>query len=177
MTQSDLKPTLQGETVTLRPLREDDWPALFAAASDPLIWAVHPARDRYLEPVFRAFFDAAMASSSAFAILDAASGAVVGSSRYHGHDPERSEIEIGWTFLVRERWGGATNREVKRLMLDHAFGFVDTVVFWVGVENWRSRRAVEKIGGKLRNGTHHRKPSDGHTYVIYEIGRNDARAW
>ena len=109
-------------------------------------------RNRYTEPVFRAFFDGALGSRSAFAFVDRESGKIIGSSRYHGYDPQLSEIEIGWTFLARAYWGGSYNAEVKKLMLDHAFTFVDTVVFWVGETNWRSQRAMEKIGGVRREG-------------------------
>jgi RimJ/RimL family protein N-acetyltransferase len=118
----------------------------------PLIWEGHPERDRYQEPLFRQFFESALEGGSAFAILDKESGRIIGSSRYFGHDPILSEIEIGWTFLARPYWGGAYNRAVKRLMLEHAFSIVDTVVFWVGKDNVRSRRAMEKIGGVLREG-------------------------
>ena len=82
------------------------------------------------------------------------------------------EVEIGWTFLARSHWGGATNREVKRLMLDHAFGFVDTVVFWVGEKNFRSQGAMKKIGGVLRDGIFERPVSDGTPYVIFEITKD-----
>ena len=61
----------------------------------------------------------------AFVFVERPTGRLIGSSRYYGYEPKLSEIEIGWTFVVRGHWGGATNREVKRLMLDHAFGFVD----------------------------------------------------
>ena len=83
--------------------------------------------------------------------------------------PSKSEVEIGWTFLARSHWGGATNREVKRLMLDHAFTFVDTAIFWVGVENWRSLGAMKKIGGVLRAGHFTRALSGDRPYVIFEI--------
>jgi len=79
--------------------------------------------------------------------LDAGDGRVIGSSRFHGYDEEKSEVEIGWTFLARSHWGGAYNGEMKRLMLRHAFRFVNSVIFVVGVRNFRSQRAVEKIGG------------------------------
>jgi RimJ/RimL family protein N-acetyltransferase len=163
----DLQPTLTGKKILIRPLRETDWPELFAAASDPKIWEVHPAPHRYQEKVFRDFFDGAMRSGSAFAFVERDSGAVVGSSRYHGFKPESGEIEIGWTFLVRRLWGGGVNREIKRLMLAHAFTFVDTVVFFVGETNWRSRRAMEKIGGVPRPQMESRPPMGPH--VIYEI--------
>jgi RimJ/RimL family protein N-acetyltransferase len=103
-------------------------------------------------------------------ILDRESGRIIGSSRYFGYDPGLSEIEIGWTFMVRSCWGGGYNREIKQLMLDHAFSFVDTVVFWVGEENLRSRRAMEKIGGVLREGLRMRDYSWGPCpHVVYEI--------
>ncbi len=174
MHEIDLQPTLVGERVTIRPLRADDWEAMFAAAADPKIWEVHPVRDRYTEPVFRQFFDGALASNAAFAFVDSGSDAICGSSRYHGYEPERSEIEIGWTFLDRAHWGGAFNAEVKRLMLRHAFRFVETVIFVVGEGNLRSRRAMEKIGGVRREGLVSRV-LNGVTYehVVYEIRRAD----
>lgn len=131
-------------------MHADDWTEMFAVAADPLIWKAHPAHDRYQEPVFRDYFDGALASKSALAILDKRTGAIVGSSRYHDYDPERREVEIGWTFLARSHWGGAHNREVKRLMVRHAFQYVDTVVFMVGEGNVRSIRAMEKIGATRR---------------------------
>ncbi len=68
-------------------------------------------------------------------------------TRFHGYDPPKSEIEIGWTFVARKYWGGRYNAEMKQLMLDHAFKFVENVVFFVGENNIRSRKATEKIGG------------------------------
>jgi len=135
--------------VTLRPLRAEDYHDLYAVASDPLIWEQHPVSDRYKPDVFAAFFREALESGGALIAIDKADGRVVGSSRYYGYDAEKSEIEIGWTFLARSHWGGTYNGEMKQLMLRHAFTFVDHVVFLIGPENWRSRRAIEKIGGVL----------------------------
>lgn len=147
----DLQPTLEGKLLTLRPLRPEDYDALYAVASDPLIWEQHPASDRYEPVVFAAFFREALESGGALVAVDAATGRVIGSSRYYGYDAANSEIEIGWTFLARSHWGGIYNGEMKRLMLRHAFRFVDNVVFLVGPQNFRSQRAVEKIGG-VRDG-------------------------
>jgi N-acetyltransferase len=171
MTQPDFQPTLTGPTVIVRPVAASDWAELFAAGSDPEIWKVHPLSNRYTEPVFREYFDGAVASKMAFVFVDRATGRLIGSSRYYGYDAERSEIEIGWTFMARSHWGGATNREVKRLMLDHAFGFVDTVTFWVGEKNWRSQGAMKKIGGVLRDGLFTRELSGATPYLIFEIGK------
>jgi len=154
---------------TVRPIAPADWTELYAAASDPKIWEVDPQPDLYTEMEFRKFFDAAIKSGMAFAFVDHATGELIGSSRYHGYEPDSGEIEIGWTFLARSHWGGATNREVKRLMLDHAFTFVDTAIFWVGMENWRSLRAMTKIGGVRREGLHKRAVTADRPYYIFEI--------
>lgn len=148
----DLQPTLRGELVMLRPLRADDFDVLYAVASDPLIWEQHPHPDRYKLSVFQEFFRSGIESGGAFLVSDAKTGDVIGSTRFFHYREAESEIEIGGTFLVRSRWGGACNREMKRLLLRHAFQFVDTVVFLVGMENMRSQRAMEKIGG-IRAGT------------------------
>jgi RimJ/RimL family protein N-acetyltransferase len=149
----ELQPILAGKRVELRPLVPEDWDSLYAVASDPLIWEQHPVADRWREPAFRIFFDEALESGGALVALDRADSAVIGSSRYYGYDPARSEVEIGWTFLARDRWGGAWNGEMKRLMVDHAFRFVDSVLFLIGPDNIRSQRAVGKIGGLLEGRT------------------------
>ena len=172
MSQPDFQPTLVGPTITIRPVSADDWSELFAAGSDPEIWKVHPVPDRHTEAGFRKFFDSAVTSKMGFVFVDRATDRLIGSSRYYGYKPELSEIEIGWTFLARSHWGGGTNREVKRLMLDHAFTFVDTVIFWVGETNWRSQGAMTKIGGIRRDGLFTRELSGATPHVIFEIGKS-----
>lgn len=162
----DLQPTLKGTLLELRPIRPEDFRALYSVASDPLIWDQHPEPDRYTEEVFRRFFRGALESGGGLVVTDAANGRVIGSSRYFGYDEARSEVEIGWSFLARSYWGGRYNREMKALMLRHAFQFVDSVVFLVGPENWRSRRAMEKIGGVLIGS---RPNGVGRESVVYQI--------
>jgi RimJ/RimL family protein N-acetyltransferase len=147
----DLQPNLKGELIELRPLTREDWDELFAVASDPLIWEQHPENDRYKQDVFRLFFREAMESGGAFVIIDKKSQRIIGSTRFYGYDRNKSEIEIGWTFLARKYWGGRYNAEMKQLMLAHAFKFVETVVFYVGENNVRSQKAMEKFGA-IRNG-------------------------
>ncbi|MGI9270820.1 MAG: GNAT family N-acetyltransferase [Woeseiaceae bacterium] len=167
-----MQPTLVGPRVTIRPIVSEDWDGMFAAAKDPAIWAQHPDRDRYQGPVFRRYFDDAINSGSAFSFVDNESGAIIGSSRFHGLDLDAGEIEIGWTFLSRAYWGGSFNLEIKQLMLGHAFKYVESVVFWVGTDNLRSRHAVLKIGGVLREGDWNRTVGDTvEPYVVYEIRR------
>jgi len=148
----NLQPHLKGKLIELRPLAPDDWDDLFAVASDSLIWEQHPESDRYKEDVFRVFFRDALKSGGAFVFIDTKTQQIIGSTRFYGYDPEKSEIEIGWTFLARKYWGGRYNREMKKLLLAHAFQFVENVVFFVGETNLRSRKAMEKIGA-LKVGT------------------------
>ena len=145
----DRQPVLEGERLRLRPLRETDWAALFAVASDPRVWEVHPCNDRWQEPVFREFFADALAKGGALAVIDKATGEVIGSSRFQGYDPDKSLVEIGWSFLARAYWGRGYNAEMKRLMLAHALRFVERATFRVGADNIRSRKAMGKIGGML----------------------------
>ncbi|MBI1402127.1 MAG: GNAT family N-acetyltransferase [Porphyrobacter sp.] len=146
----DRQPVLADERLLLRPLAADDWDALFAVASDPLIWEQHPAHDRWREEVFRAFFADALANKGALVAIDRASGAVIGSSRYQGFEEAGGgSVEIGWTFLARSRWGGTWNHAMKRLMLAHALASIAECRFLVGEDNLRSRRALEKIGARL----------------------------
>lgn len=130
----DLQPTLIGELLGLRPMQQEDFDDLYAVASDPLVWAQHPAMDRYKIEIFKQLFREGIDSGGALVAIDSRDGGIIGSSRFHGYDPARSEIEIGWTFLARSHWGGAYNREMKRLMLEHAFRFVDSVVSGCGTE-------------------------------------------
>jgi N-acetyltransferase len=135
-------------------------------AADPLIWEQHPERDRYQEATFRAFFDEALSSRGALVAIDRANGQIIGSSRYHGYDPVSSVIEIGWSFLARAYWGGRYNGEMKRLMLEHAFRSVRRVIFIIGLQNRRSQRAVEKIGGvRARTMT----DAQGRERLVYEL--------
>jgi len=167
----DLQPTLEGATLRLRPLAPDDFDALHAAASDPQIWALHPEPTRWQREVFARFFDSGLACGGALVALERASGAIVGSSRYYHWKPGSAEISVGYTFLVRRLWGGAANREMKALMLDHAFGFARAVWFDVGAANLRSRRAMEKLGGTLARETPADPATGAVAHVHYRIDR------
>ena len=178
MVKADLQPTLVGDKLRLRPLTDDDWEAMYAVASDPLLWEVHPASDRYKELVFREYFAGAMKSRGALAVIDRATGSIIGGSRYANFVAERNEIEIGWSFLARAYWGGAYNREMKTLMLSHAFRYFDSIRFNIGATNVRSRRAVEKIGARL-DGEYVPEAINGVPpvlHVIYRLSRDEAEA-
>jgi len=177
----DRQPVLEGERLLLRPLEPDDWDALYAVASDPRVWALHPAHDRWQEPVFRAFFADALANKGALVVIEkpalsaveGASGEVVGSSRFQGYDPaDGGSVEIGWTFLAHRLWGTGANAEMKRLMLAHALRYVERVLFRVGEDNVVSRGAMKNIGGRLTETTEVRDMAgEPVVHVIYEIDR------
>ena len=141
------QPTLENDLLILRPLQAEDLDRLFAVASDPLIWEQHPAKERATRAGFELFFKEALATKTAFLVLDKASGAAIGTTRYYPVSGVPNAVEIGWTFLGRQYWGSDYNRSMKKLMLDYAFRFVDNVVFMIHEDNYRSQKAVEKIGG------------------------------
>ena len=169
----DIQPVLTGKRVLPRPLVVADYDGLFAVASDPEIWAMHPFRDRYKRVVFDDFFRDAIASQGAFVVLDTATGEIIGGTRFASYAPNADEIEIGWTFFATGYWRTVVNREVKALMLDYVFQFVRTVVFQVGANNFRSRTTVERLGGKLV--LEHKRDHGGqlHDYTTYHLTRED----
>jgi N-acetyltransferase len=162
----DLQATLTGTHITLRPLAAQDFNELFAAASDPLVWAQHPDPVRGTPEGFPQFFDGALKSKACLVAIDAARRLVIGWSRYSNYAPSE-RITIGYTFLARSQWGGATNAEMKRLMLRHAFTDVQEVLFTIAERNQRSRRAVEKLGARLTGAED--APRWGQIHTIYRL--------
>jgi N-acetyltransferase len=167
----DRQPILKGPLVTLRPLSPADHTALFAVAADPLIWEQHPDKTRSQPAGFNAFFQQALDSGGALLATETASGRVIGSSRFHGYDEVADEVEVGWTFLARSHWGGEYNREMKRLMLGHAFRYVDRVVFLIDPANKRSQQAIQKLGA-VQAGM--RSDASGRACRVFQI---TAREW
>lgn len=171
----DLQPTLQNEWVLLKPLNEQDFETLYKVASDPLIWEQHPNKDRYKREVFQNYFRGAIESGGAFAVYDAHSNEMIGCTRFYDLNISDRSIFIGYTFIARRCWGGSYNSSMKRLMIQHAFKYVDKVIFHIGVNNIRSRKAMERIGGKLTgevNIAYYGEPP--HINCVYEISKSDA---
>ena len=170
----DLQPKIQNTLIRLEPLRPEDFETLYAVASDPLIWEQHPNRLRYQRDVFQVYFNGGLESRGAFRVIDNTNGETIGSSRYYELDESKRVVAIGYTFIARRAWGGGYNRALKALMLEHAFGYVDRVIFHVGRDNWRSRRAMEKLGGILigeQAVAYHGEPSTPN--VVYKIDKAD----
>jgi RimJ/RimL family protein N-acetyltransferase len=170
----DLQPRLQNEWIKLEPLKLGDFEALYAVASDPLIWEQHPNKERYQREVFAGYFDGAIACGGAFRVIDNVGGSLIGSSRYYGFDEAERTVAVGYTFIARHAWGGHYNRALKALMLDHAFQYVERVIFHVGVDNLRSRKAMEKLGGvNIGEAAVSYQGEPSHRNVVYKIDRLD----
>jgi len=143
------QPTLSGPTLAVRPLRQSDFSQMFACAADKEIWQGHPAKDRYKKDVFALTFADALASNACVVISEIDSAKLIGWSRYYVAEDGPNDISIGFTFLVKEHWGGKSNREVKMLMLNYAFKFFERVWFHIAPSNYRSQKATQKLGALL----------------------------
>jgi len=144
----ELQPTLSNDLVLLRPLKDSDYDALYAVAKDPKIWEQHPKFDRYKKDVFQEFFQKGMETKVALVIIDKERETIIGSSRFNQIPTADNAIEIGWTFLARDYWGGKYNASCKKLMIEHAFNFVEHVMLYIDVKNYRSQKAAQKIGAE-----------------------------
>lgn len=170
----ELQPSLENPWIRLEPLAAGDFEALHAVAADPLIWEQHPNRNRYQRDVFAVYFQGAIESGGALRVIDNVSGTLIGSSRYYDLNEAESSVAIGYTFIARSHWGGHTNRRLKTMMLEHAFRYVERVIFHVGAANLRSRKAMEKLGGMLiGEATMSYHGEQSHPNVIYKIDSAD----
>ncbi|KQW98845.1 GNAT family N-acetyltransferase [Flavobacterium sp. Root420] len=160
---------LEDDITKLVPLEETHFNALFEIASDPLLWEQHPIKDRYKKEVFQSFFDAALDSKSGFVIVNAATNEIIGTTRFYDYKPENSSIAIGYTFLDRKYWGGSYNKSNKKLLIDYAFQHVDSIFFHIGAENFRSQKAVLKLGATKVNEMNFPPTADGILHFEYEL--------
>jgi RimJ/RimL family protein N-acetyltransferase len=170
----DLQPQLRNALVTLRPVQEDDFEALFAIASDPQIWVQHPNPMRYQRAVFENYFAGALESKGALLIYRTRDRTLIGCTRYYDFDAGNRSVKIGYTFFARSSWGRGLNTSCKALMLKHAFQHVERVLFEVGQCNLRSQVAMTRMGAR-RIGeaavAYHGEASMPN--VIFEITRAD----
>ncbi|UCH66196.1 MAG: GNAT family N-acetyltransferase [Ignavibacterium sp.] len=169
----NLQPTLEDDLIILRPLRENDFETLYEVAKDPLIWKQHPCSDRYKSSVYSKFFEESIKSNGALIILDKSSNNVIGSTRFKPVDNVESAIEIGWSFLSRDYWGGEYNKSMKKLMIDYAFKFIEEIIFYIDKDNKRSQKAVEKISGQRIMESHKNLLKNAGTNWTYTIKKQD----
>jgi RimJ/RimL family protein N-acetyltransferase len=146
---------LEGELVRLEPLAPAHAAGLREAGGDAEVWRWMPLNgstpeqfDRWFE---RMLADSAAGVQASFATLDRASGRPIGHTSYMALRPEHRGLEIGWTWLERDRWRSGANVECKLLLMEHAFGALDCmrVEYKTDALNERSRRALEGIGAQF----------------------------
>lgn len=170
----NLQSKLEDELIIMKPLDENDYEALYEVAKDPLIWEQHPCSDRYEKEVYTKFFSDSINSKGAFIIIEKSNGKLIGSTRFKKIDGSENAIEIGWSFLARDKWGSKYNKAFKRLMIDYALQHVEHVIFYVGKENIRSQKAVEKLGGKLiNNPKYQRFVRNKESELTFRIGKEN----
>jgi RimJ/RimL family protein N-acetyltransferase len=143
-----IQPILENEKYQLIPLQKGDFELLYEVASNPEVWEQHPNKDRYKREVFKNFFQGAIESEGAFKIVEKATGNILGSTRYYDFDESKNSIFIGYTFYGTSSWGKGINPQIKNLMLDYIFQFIEKVHFHIGKENFRSQIALERLGGQ-----------------------------
>jgi len=170
MWEAPLNVALEGPSVRLEPLASAHTEELRVSGSDPIIWrwmptGTAPAEGSGMDDwVAAALLEAEAGERVPFAVIDRASGEVIGSTSYLELRPKHRGLEIGWTWYARERWGTGVNAACKLLLLEHAFERAGAirVEFKTDRRNERSRAALAKIGaqfeGVLRN---HRILTDG----------------
>ena len=147
MSAFDRRPTLTANPIALAPLLREDFEPLAAAASDPLIWEVHPAGNRHERAVFASYFEVLVTRLDCLSIR--INGEVAGCSAYYTAPDRPGTISIGYTFLARKFWGGDYNFLVKKLMVEHAFQHFPDVWFHINLTNIRSQKATQKLGAVL----------------------------
>ena len=149
-TSINLQPDLENERVRLTPLSRQHFDALYSIASDPALWVQHQHKNRYEPDQFKNFFQDAIDSGRALVVISQSDDQIIGSSRYEPCHERSLSIEIGWSFLSRNYWGGQYNRAVKTLMIDHAFQYYDEIIFQIDQNNLRSQQATLKLGAVLK---------------------------
>lgn len=143
---------LQGGAVRLEPLRPAHAPDLLEAGRDPAVWTYLMEHPTNLQEM-AAFIERAGAAERSgrelpFAIVEAASGRAIGSTRYEDITPSHRCLEIGWTWLGTAWQRTACNTECKYLLLRHAFEALGAVRVQMKADtrNARSIRAIERLG-------------------------------
>lgn len=171
--------TLTGWGVQLVPLKKEHAPGLAHAAADGELWTLRvtsvPAPGTEADYIA----DARNTSDRVpFAVLDAATGLVLGSTSYHDILPSVKRLEIGYTWYGRSVQRTHVNTACKLLLLSHAFEVLQAgLVGWrTDNENLASQRAIERLGaqrdGELR---HHQRRRDGsvRNTVLYSMLADD----
>ena len=141
-----LQPTLENDNISLLPLQEGDFEALYAVASDPKIWEQHPNKNRWQRDVFQNYFQGAIESKGALKIIDKTTGEIAGATRIYADKDFADAAFIGYTFFATKYWGKGINPQVKQMMIHYLLEHVSQVLFQIGANNIRSQIAIARVG-------------------------------
>jgi N-acetyltransferase len=147
-------PTLEGQHVLLRPMVRTDGPAIVEAASDGRLWELFyttvPSAEDIEAYLDKAEEDTASGRSMPFAVIDQASGKLVGATRYMRMNEAAKRLEIGTTFYAQSVQRSPVNTESKLLLLSHAFETMGCNCVQLRTEtmNFASQRAIERLGAR-----------------------------
>lgn len=174
--------SLAAGPVRLEPLTLAHVPGLAAAAADGELWNLRftsvPAPDETETYVQTALAGQAAGHRLPFAVLDAASGEVLGSTSYHDIVPAIERLEIGYTWYARRVQRTAVNTTAKLLLLSHAFDTLGAALVGWRTDNFNhaSQRAIERLGAR-RDGVlrHHAARRDGtvRDTVMYSLNAGE----
>ena len=142
---------LESRGVRLRPLSLADEESIQAAASDGQLWKLRVTS--VPEPhEARAYIETALQKDDrfAFAVTNATSGEVLGSTSYHDILPAVKRVEIGYTWYAARCQRTHINRTCKLLLMTHAFETLGcNVVGWrTDNFNFASQQAIERLGAR-----------------------------
>ena len=140
----------EDSSISLLQIKKENFEELYLVASDPIIWEQHPENDRWKKEKFSIFYKNGLQNKFGFLLIfDKHKNKIIGSTRFYSYDKIDKAIRIGFTFISQEHWGTSINFQVKKMMLDYTFKYLDKVYFDIGINNFRSRKAVEKLGASL----------------------------
>ena len=147
MDKTHFSQALDAEHWLIRPALSSDFASLYAVGKNPVIWAQHSEKHRGDLEEFQRFFDQGMDQGWGFyVVVSQQTQEIVGSTRFYEFNLQNRSVAIGYTFFDPSLWGSGVNSAVKKAQLDHAFQQVDQVLFYVYDQNFRSQKAMTKLG-------------------------------
>ena len=171
--------TLEFNGIRLEPLTIGHADGLRAAASDGALWNIRVTsvpEPHNVEQYIQKALD--MPDRVAFAVVDSATGTVIGTTSYHDILPLVDRVEIGWTWYAKSRQRSHVNTSCKLLLLSHAFDTLGCAVVGLRTDNFNfaSQKAIERLGAKKDGAIRHhgvRRDGSVRDTVMYSIVRGE----
>jgi RimJ/RimL family protein N-acetyltransferase len=153
---------LENEVIFLRQTLREDFEDLYIQGGHQIIWEQHSEKGRYKKDKFLEYFNSGIKNEfGSLTIINKNNNKIVGWTRLYDFKEEDLSVKLGYTFLGKDYWGSNINYNVKKLILDYVFSFLNTVYFDVYEKNIRSQKSVMKLGGILN-----KINSNKHEYIL-----------